>query len=479
MKILLVYNKWRDTYKLWSYFAKKAANTPPLSLLYVAAIAEKFGHTVRVVDAEAENLPDEETLSIINEFNPDIIGMGPTTPFYSIGEKFAKKIKEQRPNQIIVLGGRHITILKEKCVSDTFNHYFLGESEISWGKYLQNGTLDSIKGFIYKKDDGEIVYNNERDIVSDLDSIPFPARHLIKPELYTCRGVRRTSILTTRNCPFKCIFCHAEGGKVRYHSPEYVLEEMKECINRYGIKYFQIMDDTFTLSRKRVVSICELIIKNNLNIMMEIGTRANLVDDEIVKLMKRAGLVKVSMGLEAVDDNVRKIARKQTNLDDYIKANEIFKKYDVDVRENFMLGLPGETMESIRKQLSFIRYEKNVNDVSISITMPYPGTELYDMAISEQHGLKILDDDWSKQTRYNGSIMQVGNLLPKEITKLHNDMMVSTYLTWWRFKNIYKVYGIIGMLLTLVRFVKSFPRLIRNKNGLFFNLPNLYFKEKT
>ena len=467
MKIALLFPRWTAEYGIFSHFAKKASIWPPLNLAYIAALAEKLGHTVKIIDAEAENISLEKVTKEIETFKPDIIGMTATTPFFHIVVEHAKAFKQRFSNIPIVIGGAHITILQEKDFSACFDYAFIGEAEESWVKFLnhyeQGQDISDIKGIVYRKD-GKVISTGVSDSVKDINSIPYPARHLLSREKYnigTLRGRKNfTTIMTTRGCPFQCIFCSTKvfGNQVRRRSVDSVIDEIKSVISNFDIRHFTFLDDTLTLDRNYILEICQAIKRENLKITFDGSTRANLIDEELVEIMANSGLIRISFGLETVDPEIRKIIKKEVPLASYEKANRITNKYGIETLNSVMLGLPGETVETVNKTLSFLRQAREIQQANFSIATPYPGTELYEMAKRGDHGLKLLTEDYSKYRRYGSAVMEVNELSAGKLLELQNDGFLSIYSAPWRILPMIRKSGIFGVILMLFRLVDKFKR---------------------
>ena len=318
MKISLLFPKWTGEYGLFSCFTRKAGTFPPLNLAYIAAIAESQGHEVRISDGEVDNLSPEKMVQETSDFHPDLIGMTATTPFYHIAVNLAKKLKEVTDTPIVI-GGHHITVLREKAFDRVFDYAFIGEAERSWQmflkKYENNRKVTDVPGVLYRDRD-DIRFTGPAELIWNLDTLPFPARHLLSSRRYfigTLRGNKNFStVMTVRGCPFKCIFCNTEvfGGRTRKHSPEYVIRDIREIKEKIGIDHIAFLDDSFTLDRKHVMDLCDRLIAEKLKITFETSTRANTIDDELVAKMVEAGLIRISYGLESTDSNIRRIIRK-------------------------------------------------------------------------------------------------------------------------------------------------------------------------
>jgi len=464
MKVLLFYPRWTIQYGSISHFAKKAGVYPPLNLAYIAALAEREGHEAKIVDGEVEKLDNQVLTEIAVDYKPDIIGVTASSPFFHFASDLASLLKVRIPDVPIMIGGPHITVRKERDFLDVFDFAFIGEADISFpmflGRYEKKQDISNVKGILYR-DNGVVKYTGNSEPAIDVDAFPLPARHLLKMNQYkigTMDGVKVFSpIMTVRGCPFKCIFCSTEvfGSNIRKRSPIHVVEEIKHIKETYGTDHFIFLDDTLTLDKKHLLDICDLIIKERLFITFEGSTRANLIDEEIIAKMSKAGLIRLSFGLESVDEKIRKIMRKEVPLESYIVANKLTNKYDIETLNSCMIGLPGETKYTIKKTLSFLRDTKEIKQANLSIAVPYPGTALYDMAVKGEHGLELINNDFSKFIRYNSAVMKVGNLTPEDLINLQNDAFASIYLPVWRWMPVLKKSGFIGLMLTFIRLLKS------------------------
>ncbi|HOW97516.1 MAG TPA: radical SAM protein [Kiritimatiellia bacterium] len=463
MNISLVYPQWTEEYGQIAHFAKKAGKWPPLNLAYLAAIAEAAGHRVRITDAEAEALPMETTVDRVLAEKPDLVGVTATTPFYHIACDLAAQIRK-RSAAPIAIGGPHVTVLREAAFPREMDFAFIGEADRTWPAFLERFAdgrdPGDVPGLLYRQD-GKVRYTGPALPVEDLNALPVPARHLLKADRYflgTLEGAKRfTSIMTVRGCPYRCIFCSTKvfGRDTRRRDPPLVLDEIRDCVERFGIEHFMFMDDTLTLHREHIRAICRLLIEARLNITFEGSTRANLVDEETVRLMRKAGLIRLSFGLESVDPGIRKTMRKQVPLESYIQANRLTRKHGIETLNSCMIGLPGETRETIRATLRFLRESREIEQANISIAVPYPGTELYEMARRGEMGLRLETEDFSQYRRYNAAVMTVGDLSPADLVEIQNEAFASIYLAPWRWRPMIAKSGAMGAVLTARRLARA------------------------
>ena len=472
MKVMLLFPKWTTDYGIVAYFAKRASVLPPLNLASLAAVAERDGHEVRIIDGQAEDMSLAKMIEQTTAFNPDIIGVTGTTPFYHIAVDLATGLKRANSNIPIVMGGSHITILQEEAFSPCFDYGFIGEAEQSWPMFLERyencKDVAGVKGILYR-DSNKVKFTGMPDMIGNLDSIPFPARHLLRMDKYkigTMQGVKNfTSIMFSRGCPFNCIFCSTKtfGKKVRKRSVRSVVDEIISVISQFNIRHFLFADDNLTLDRNYVLKLCDMIDKEGLSITFEGSTHANLVDEELISKMAKTGLIRLSFGLETVNPEMRRLMKKEVPLESYEIANRLVNKYGIECLNSVMLGLPGETRETIRETLSYLRHAREIKQANYSIATPYPGTELFEMAKKGEHGIKLVTEDFSNFRRYGSAVMSVGDLSPDDLIRLQNDAFVSIYSAYWRWRPMLKKWGIIGGLLTFSRLVKSTAHVLFNR----------------
>lgn len=468
MRILLVYPKWTKKYGFSAHFAKKGSTWTPLNLAYLASVAINKGHTVQIIDGEVENLSKDEMVNRIEAFKPDILGLSATTPFYHLSLELASDIKKSNPVQKIVIGGSHITMVKEKAFDKVFDYGVIGEGEMIWSELLDhiNGTgkkISEIKGLLYHSDD-KVIFTGNQELISDLDTIPIPARHLLKNNEYkigTIRGIKRfTTIMTSRGCPFKCIFCSTKtfGQRVRRRKLANVINEIKSVISDFGIRHFIFLDDTLTLDRKYILELCDMLEKEKISITFEGSTCASYLDEELMKAMARNGLVKLAFGLETVNQETRKLIKKVIPLESYPEANRLARKYGVETLNSIVLGLPNENKEMMKNTLQYVEKARDIQNVTITIATPYPGTEMYDMAEKGEFGLKILSKDFSKYVRFDRAVMESENVSAKELVNLQNDGFFNVYSAWWRIIPVFRKSGFFGLVLTFSRLITKLKR---------------------
>lgn len=373
---------------------------PPLSLGYLASYAMKYGgyseKNIRIIDENA----GERVVEEIREFQPDIIGITSTTPVYPRAEELAKEVKKISRGTPILIGGPHATALpKETLIEKCFDIAVIGEGEASVLDLLKlyeekselpKKGLSGIDGIAYA-DSNSVKINKNREFIKDLDSIPFPARSLmnmefyLKPNTYTIRGVagRITHIMSSRGCPYDCIFCSSSvmwKRTVRYFSPEYVISEINDLVKNYNVDGINFQDDTFCADRERMKKICYLLATScfNKNLFYSCQLRANLTDREMLGWLKESGCVQVEYGFESGSERTLKRLKKDSvTVEQNKNAVKLTHETGLRVLGNFVIGVPGETLDDIRQTERFYK-ENPIDFISLAILAPYPGTEIWD-----------------------------------------------------------------------------------------------------
>ncbi len=491
MKIVFLYPRWTGEYKLFGYFARRNSTWMPQNIALLAAIVEKQSHTAHIIDAQAEDLSEEKMIDRTLALKPDVIAFTGSSPFFHLSASAAQEIKNSGSKIPIIIGGQHVTIMKAEIAKQypQFDYLFIGEAEQSlvnfMATYEKGGDLSQVDGIIFKRNN-ELVIGKPQWIPATikitgttygqefaLDRYPFPARHLLpmrKYKLGTNDGrMYFTSVHTMRGCPWHCTFCASKElntTRMAMRSPRSVVDEIKHVRREFPfITHIFFTDDTSTLWYDRhMKKICDLIIQENLKITFECGTRAHLIEEEMITHMAEAGLVRVTMGLETVNLEMRKDIKKQVSLEDYTKALKIMEKHGVEGMTSVMIGLPGETRETIEELGQWLDNTREAKQANCSIAMPYPGTEFSQQALAGTHGVEVLEKDFSKYLRYGKAVTRVGEFSPEDLIKIQNKMFVRIYSKPWRWKPMYNKHGLIGFALLMLRVLRLWKQLLFNQN---------------
>lgn len=410
MKVLLI-NPSITQKEVYAGYSAGAPCLPPLGLCYLAAVLLEKGHQTEILDCVAENLPISQLQKQVEAFKPGLVGVTSTTVSYEAAKTTIDAIKEMDRVITTVLGGAHISALPQPTMAECENVDIgvFGEGEYTLLEIVERlemrDSLMGVDGSIVRQD-GRIITNKPRDPIKNLDEIPFPARHLLKElRLYShtpFRGARfMTTMITSRGCPFNCGFCdQAIFGRIwRFHSPEYVIEEISFLKKTYGIDFISFEDDNFMLSKKRTIEICQKIVERDLGILWSCLGHANEVDDEVLPWMKEAGCRTIYLGIESGSPRILELINKKVSMEEIRKCVELIKKHKISVTGSFILGTPTETREDMEKTVDFA-LSLPLDGVTFFIFTPYPNTPLRELAF--QHGKVI--DKWKNYSGHPGSL---------------------------------------------------------------------------
>jgi len=377
--------------------------TPPLGLGYISSYLKKFGYEVRFIDGLNLRLKNEEIVKRVGDC--EVIGIGVLTDYYLEAKDLIKKLKEK--GKIIVLGGVHPSVLPKETLEETGADFaVIGEGELTIAelaeKLEKNKSVEKIKSLAFWKK-GKIVVNPRRELIENLDELPFPDWKSIDPRTYQkaphgaiVKNFPVAPITTTRGCPYECEFCVSPNfwrKKIRFRSPENVIEEIKYLVKNFGVKEIHFEDDNFTLKREHAEKICNLILENKIKISWATpnGVRADKVDERLFRLMKKAGCYSIVLGIESGNQKILENIKKHEKLEDIEKAAKAAKKAGLITQGFFIFGLPGETEETIKKTISFAKKIK-LDRAHFMLLDMLPGSELWE---KYKHEFKI---DYSKRS---------------------------------------------------------------------------------
>lgn len=372
----------------------------PISLPCVGAVLRRGGHEVRIVDCIADDLSTQELLESFEEFSPNLAIFDVSTPTISHDKEVIELIKQHHPKCHLTAIGTHVTALPEQVLSSSeLDSVIRGEPELT-GLELAN-TLEreedvaQVEGISFKKK-REVSSNPDRPFIEDLNSLPFPARDLIHNEKYTMPVSNRpyTLLVSSRGCTGRCIFCTAHlyyGRKLRLRSADNICDELEEIVEKFDIKDVTMWSDTFTLNRDFVVSVCKETIRRGLKVNWMTNSRVDKVDLELLKLMKSAGCSMISYGVESAVPEILRNCKKGTTPQQIQNAFKWSRQAGLETICHVILGLPGETKETIKQTVNFIKKIKP-DYAQFYGAIPFPGTEFYDMAIDNKW---LATDDWS------------------------------------------------------------------------------------
>jgi radical SAM superfamily enzyme YgiQ (UPF0313 family) len=405
--------------------------SPPLGMAYLAAVAERQGHQVRVHDGDAEDTPLEVA---VGEFAPELAGITANTTQIMAAWRDAELVKSISTVPV-VLGGPHPTSLPEESAAKPFVDVVVrGEGEATWLSILDAATpalayesLGQIEGITYQDGDGEVISTADRAPIAAeaLDELPFPAWHLFEMERYT--NLQPTvdqvdgpslPILTSRGCPYRCSYCSQIGPRRwRARSADSVVDEWRWLVREQGAAEIGVLDDSFNIDRQRVLEICQRLVEEGLDTapwIMINGIRANLADEEVLGAMKRAGCLRAAFGVESGNQAILdSVVDKHLTLEQVRAAFKAARAVGLETIGFFIVGLPGETEATMEDTIRFA-CELDPVVANFSIATPFPGTQMYE-TVKEQG--RILAETWDDFVFFEGKARFEMPGLPAELVE--------------------------------------------------------------
>lgn len=398
---------------------------PPTDLMYLAAVAEKAGLEAKINDY-SQNGDYEADLK---EFNPDYLVVNIATPTLEHDLDAVKKAKEICPDVITIAKGAAFLTLADRIIKEhnELDFGILGEAENTLKEILEEKPKAEILGLYYKEND-EVKFTGNRPFIEDLDSLPFPARHLVDNNIYRRPDNNKVqaTIKVSRGCPFHCFFCLAtpvSGAKVRRRSPENIVAEIKECVEKYNIKNFLFWSDIFNIDKEWTMKLCQAIIDSGLKITWSANTRADTADLEMAEMMYKSGCRLVSIGVESGSQYMLEKMGKKITLNDVRRTVKVFKKAKIRIYNYFVIGLPWETEETVEETIKFA-IELNSDFISFYTATPLPGSRFYDYAL--EHNL--FDKETSFENAYYYPAVNTHNLSRERVFELHKSAIKRFYL---------------------------------------------------
>ncbi|HAR48958.1 MAG TPA: B12-binding domain-containing radical SAM protein [Smithella sp.] len=390
--------------------------SPPLGVTYVAAAFEAAGAEVKIFDYIVCAYTKENLEKQLEAFRPDVVGATSVTMNFYKAQQILHDVKNYNPEIITMMGGPHVSFTAE----DTLRHYpeidliVIGEGEDTIAELTpvlkQKNKWQNIRGIAYRSGD-EIIITGKRDFITDIDRIPSPSRHLLPISRYRALGFP-VSLITGRGCPYSCIFCLGRkmvGSKVRRRNPKLVLDEIETIIG-YGFDRINIADDLFTSDKERVKEICAGIKERSLKFVWSAFARVDTVNPEVFDLMAQAGCDSVSFGVETGNPEMLKRIKKGIKLEQVYSAVNMCQQAGMIAHASFIIGLPGETKDTLRESDDFAKSTKAI--YGYHFLAPFPGTTVREKI--KDYDLEIITDDWNLYDA-NDAIVKTSALQPKDM----------------------------------------------------------------
>lgn len=406
----------------------KLASMPPLGMLYIISSLESAGFTVSFIDLTVEMFDKNEFQSSMQTMQPKIVAISTYVESWRIQNSLAMKIKQMYPNSIVVAGGYCATFTYQEMLETGYYDYIIrGEGEFAYVSLCQyllrhEGIINDVQNLIYVHD-GKVI-KNKFERITELERLPIPDREVLDMNSYSYPF----TISTARGCPGRCIFCSANGfwgDKIVMRSPENIVSEIRREYLKFGMKYFFIIDDTFTLNIKRTFRFCDLLDELaeelEVNFVWGCESRVDVIreDDQLLKRMKKAGCNMIQFGMESGNDEVLKTLRKNITYAQVYQAVQKAYEADLNINVSFMIGHHSDTLDTIEETLQkAVDLKKKFHaNMLFSINTPYPGTELRNNL--EKLGVKLIENDFSR-LKMNDTAISTSNLTANDIRKAFN-----------------------------------------------------------
>jgi len=386
----------------WPHKRKDKYIEYPIYLSYTVAVLEEAGFDVAFVDAIMEELDIPAFVQRVKGINPRLLVMECSTPSIRYDLQSAAAVKSALPDTRIALVGSHVTFFSKDVLAENpaVDAICRGEFEITvreLARAIAEGRdWSTVEGLSYRAGD-KVAANPDRPLIEDVDSLPFPARHIVRDDGYRAAiysGKKCTGMVSSRGCPYHCTFCvwpsTLYGHRFRARSANNVVDEIEQAATRYGIDEIYFDDDTFTIDRKRVLEICRLIKERGLQVSWICQARVDTVDREMLLAMKEAGCHYILFGVESGSPEMLKIMKKRITLDKAREAFRLCSELGIKAQAFFLFGIPGETQETIRQTIEFAK-ELGASSTQFAVAIPQPGSALYQQCVQNSW---LIFNDW-------------------------------------------------------------------------------------
>jgi len=393
--------------------------TAPLGLTSLAAYLLQKGVEVVIEDCVIHPHNRERVRENLARFEPDVVGATSVTMNVKAALGVLRDYRRERPGLVTVMGGPHVTFDAEGILSGNpfVDVVVRGEGERTLAELLDfieaGSPLEPVTGISFRSGES-VIHNPDRPFIRDLDDLPLPARHLVPVSRYRALGFPIT-MTTSRGCPYQCIFCVGRrmvGSRIRYFSVERVLDEF-ETLVRMDFSQICIVDDLFTANRKRCLRICEGILERGIVYPWSAFARVDTVSADLLERMKTAGCTSLCFGIESGNQAILDRIKKRTTVEACRRAGDLCRQAGIEPMMSFILGLPGETPETVRESMAF--GPSLSRSYGFHNLAPFPGTEVRDRC--DAYGMKILTDDWDLYDA-NHAVAHPGGIDPEEVARV-------------------------------------------------------------
>ncbi len=425
--MFIKYHEAADQQPLSKKAAEKLGIFPSLPLGGIAGWIRQNGFPVDLIDLHVENIFPADAVNRVQEYDPKIVALTAKTLGWPAVIEIAQMVRATVPNAVIVVGGPHLSIYPKESLSwDCFDIACIGDGEDTFLEICERVASGSewtdVLGTYARLPNGDVVKNPPRPLSKNIDKYPMTAWDLMPVVDYHCLTLLKpfATMVTTRGCPWHCGYCsQVYSEKLRFRSVELVVDEMEYLVNNYGIKEIVFFDETFTIGKKRMRKFAEEVLRRNVHVKFNIRARVDTIDREVVRLLKRAGLRSIHMGVEAGTDRVLKIMNKQITRQQTERAFRICREEGVDTRGYFMVGYYDAVPQDVEQMIDFAA-GLGLDWASFSVATALPATDLYNVA--QERG--YVNGDFWKQYTIDG-----GGVIPQLETETFSAEQLRAYRT--------------------------------------------------
>ncbi|NQT47155.1 MAG: cobalamin B12-binding domain-containing protein [Candidatus Omnitrophica bacterium] len=415
--------------------------TPPLGIGYLSAYLRARNINSRIIDPmQGEGLSLQETAEKIRSVTPQLVGIYASTDMIPATKELIGALKKVAPGCLICIGGPHATVLPEEALKElAVDFAIMGEGEETLFELVSmlkagRGDFENVKGLAFRKEDGRVIMAPRRRPIEEIDEIPMPSWDEIDPHLYmdAPHGIYTkhrpfAPIITSRGCPYQCTFCASGviwGNKMRFRSAEKVVDEIESLVTRFEIRELHIIDDNFTISKPHAEGICDEMIRRGLNIPWQApsGVRIDSLDEDLIKKLKASGCYKLAIGIESGNQQILDRARKSLDLRRVEGQINMIKRHKILLHGFFILGLPGETRETVECTLKYAKKLK-LDTAQFTLFVPLPGSAIFDEWTKEKG---VAQYRWDEFTMYK-SVYSTEELSASDLRRLQKSVLIRYY----------------------------------------------------
>ena len=434
---------------------EKETKYPPMGIVFLAAVARENGYEVKILDANIEDNSWGNINLILADFKPDVVGISFTSLLAESASRVAELVKKTNNRIAVIAGGYHPTVMPRLVMENkNFDFSVVGEGEQTLMELIRelfgSRNFNLVKGLVFRRGE-EVVQTERRELINDLDVLPFPAYDLLPIGKYSNLASTRKPYVTfirSRGCPFLCTFCGVQkmfGRRYRCQSPEKTMAEIDILVKDFRVKEINFRDSDFLIDRANVEKFCQLMIKKQHNLVWTCNARVDMVNEQILSLMKRAGCRLITYGVESGNLEILNRLRKGINPDQARQAITLAKKVKIKCALDIILGGVGETQTTFRETMDFIK-DTDPDYASFSYLTAFPGSDLYEEAEKRGWFLNKEKNDYS----YELVNLNATGMTTDELSKLFNQAMREFYfrpsyvfkrlrnLNWPELKNNFK-----------------------------------------